>query len=46
MGSVEWVLFVGFFSIGFGLYLIHKELVALRMDFRQISDLFASRLLK
>ena len=37
MSSVEWVLVVGFFSIGFLLYLIHRELAALRMEFRQVA---------
>ena len=43
MGSIEWVLLVGFFSMGFLLYMSHRELVALRMDFRQIADMFYSR---
>jgi len=37
MSYVEWVLVVGFFSIGFLLFLIHRELAALRMEFRQVA---------
>ncbi len=44
MGFMEWILVVGFFSMGFLLFLIHRELVALRTDFRQMVAFLSVRL--
>ena len=43
MINLEWLTVLGFGLMVLFLYLIHRELVALRMDFRQVADLFASR---
>jgi len=44
MGSIEWILVAGFFSTGFLLFLIHRELAALRTDFRQTAAFLSVRL--
>jgi len=44
MGSMEWVLVVGFLSTGFLLFLVYRELAALRSDFRQIVAFLSVRL--
>jgi hypothetical protein len=38
---VEFLLLVGVIVVIVFLYKIHEELVAYRMDFRQVSDIFA-----
>jgi hypothetical protein len=44
MGSMEWILVVGFVSVGFLLFLIRRELAALRTDFRQTAAFLSVRL--
>jgi hypothetical protein len=46
MSDLEWLLLVCFFALGYGLFMIHRQLVLLRTDFRQFGDMISRQLPK